>query len=157
MTAPRSWQPGFHGVAMSEPSLAALRRLADTLIPGDRHYPAASVAEVAEFISTHINAADLAVLENEFLGDRRASDGSETEQLISEGVGREAFNLLRSYVYLAYYSSSVVTEAMNRRGIDYHGAPQPAGYEIDLIPPQPTHDRGSYIATDTAERIPGGW
>lgn len=153
---PKSWVPGFHGVTIPEGTARALGAVADVMIPGNQDYPSASAAGVGEFIATHVSGADLEQLEA-LLATLDASDlGSEAvERWLAELEGEDAFVLLRWYVYAGYYASPLVTHAMNLRGIDYHGPPQPLGYRIEVEPPRPEHDRGSYTPTEEVRRVIG--
>jgi hypothetical protein len=150
----KSWAPGFHDVSISEDTLGALRLVADAIIPGDSNYPSASAAGVVEFIVTRISEQDLQQLESLLHTRPPAQHGAEAiRRWLSEAASTEAFTLLRWYVYTAYYASPRVTDAMNRRGFDYHGPPQPLGYRIDVEAPVPDHRRGSYVPTDEVRRV----
>jgi hypothetical protein len=153
---PKSWAPGFHGVVVAESTLRLLEVVADVMIPGDSNYPSGSAAGVPDFIANHISAPDLDQLDG--LLTTLGSADREAEAVgnwLAEAQHEEAFNLLRWYVYTAYYASPLITEAMNRRGIDYHGPPQPLGYRIEEDPPRPQHDRGSYTRTEEVQRVIG--
>jgi hypothetical protein len=151
----QSWYPGYYGVSLSEAAGRALETVADTMIPGDRSYPAATTAGIATFVSEHVSPVERDMLENLLKQLPPGADADDCANWLGavERNDREGFALLRAYVYLGYYSSALVVAAMNKRGLDYHGPPQPFGYQIDAEQPVPQHARGSYTPTEEVSDV----
>lgn len=151
-----SWRPGFYGLRLSDDAAEVLGVVADLMIPGGKAYPAASEARVVEFVEAHLNLSEQDHLEK-LLGDVDAGNREEVENWLREleRSGPDSFAFLRLYVYCGYYSSFRVLAALQERGYDYHGAPQPYGYEIEADPPVPSEPRGSYIPTGEVKNVFG--
>ena len=143
----QSWYPGFHGLTLEPKAAAALTTIADVMIPGDGTYPTASEAGIVRFVADHISPGELDLLMSVLA--RVPVDG--TDETRARWLGdletaeAASFQLLRWHVYTGYYASPLVVAAMNRRGFDYHGPPQPFGYQIATEQPIPRHSRGSYV------------
>jgi hypothetical protein len=68
---------------------------------------------------------------------------------------RDDFLLLRNIVYLSYYESPAVHEAIRAMGFTYNAIPLPAGYAVGRFDPAdtPRHGRGHFVATDDVRRV----
>jgi hypothetical protein len=146
-----TWQPGYHGLAFSSEVRTALTTLADAMVPGAGDYPPASHIGVAEYIEERVDPVQHEAL-TRMLADADLSDsGVWLQRLeVEDPVGMA---LLRYLVYTAYYRADDVVRAINRRGFDYHAAPQPYGYVVPEDIPLPTHGRGRYTPTAEVRRV----
>lgn len=151
------------------PEPALLAAFADTLLPGDDLFPAASAVGahglLAERLRQRLGGEGIdrcaAALLEASGGDRFAD--LRTEQR-SDAVRRletsdpELFELLRSILYYAYYQNPVVVRAIRALGWTYNDAPQPLGYPLAPFDPTPDANlpaapRGSYKPTATIVRV----
>ena len=139
-------RPGYFDVHFGEELKASLMKCVDVLIPGDGFYPSASQASVVDFLETRSSDQDHEKLQwiSGFLEPKGCTEGSMHEL---ENNHAEVFTWFRDFVYHGYYASLLVMDALNRRGYDYHGAPQPLGYQVGDEPPRPGKQRGSFLTT----------
>jgi hypothetical protein len=142
--------PGFYGATLPGATGAALAAVADALVPGDGEWPSASAAGVVRWIEERISPAD-ADWFGELLGGAAGDAAAWLHGL--ESARPVDFATLRAWVYRAYYATPLALEALRRAGSDYHGAPQPWGYDIAQYEQAPSARRGSYIRTEEARRV----
>jgi hypothetical protein len=152
-------------MAETQALAAELAALVDTLIPGDREFPAASAvgaqAKLADRLSV-MRGADALI---ELLATLRALGGplapldpaARTALLARfEQERPEPFLQLRNLAYLSYYDCPAVHEAIRALGFTYHAAPLPEGYAVGRFDPAtdtPHHGRGGYVRTDEVRRV----
>ena len=147
----------------------ALQALADTLLPGDEHFPAASSVGAHGLLAERLR---------ERLGREAIDEIGERLSLASGGVSLaeldeaervaavhrfeqdtpELFAAVRNILYFSYYQSPLVVEAIRALGIPYNDAPQPLGYAIEPFDPTPGQDapaepNGSYVPTASVSRL----
>jgi hypothetical protein len=144
---------------------AEFAALVDLLVPGDGEFPAASEVGVQAKL-----AARLIVLRG---------DGAVTELIqaldarggplakLDEDAGRavlarlerelpDYFLQVRNTVYLSYYESPAVHEAIRAMGFIYNAIPLPRGYDVGKFDPAtdlPRHRRGHFVATGDVKRV----
>ncbi len=143
--------PGYFGQTIPEGVAASLALIADTMIPSGEGYPPAGEAEVVHWISERIAPAELAWLEATLTGVDTTDPAGWLRQL--ETGSPTDFATLRGWIYKAYYLSPAVLGALHRRGYDYHGAPQPYGYEIAPHDHEPEQRRGSFVPIEEVRRV----
>ncbi|MDV3125345.1 gluconate 2-dehydrogenase subunit 3 family protein [Mycobacterium sp. 21AC1] len=133
-------------VEFTEPEARVLEAIADTLIPPDGGFPAASAVGIVDFFGRYVTptgyrAKHFPYLEADVLKELLARLGAgfvsaDADRRVEEIKGlekerEELFSQLRSLVYYGYYSAAEVTMAIQREipaGRDYHGPPLPYGY-----------------------------
>ena len=118
---------------------AELAALVDVLVPGDEAFPPASEVGVQAKLADRwtLMRGDGAV---HALIEALAAAGGPLARL--DGDGRSAvltriererpddFLLVRNIVYLSYYESPAVHEAIRAMGFTYHATPLPIGYDV---------------------------
>jgi hypothetical protein len=144
---------------------AELAALVDVLVPGDGAFPCASEVGVQAKLADRLTLmqGDGAV---HALIEALAAAGGPLARL--DGDGRRAvltriererpddFLLIRNIVYLSYYESPAVHEAIRAMGFTYHAAPLPIGYDVGRFNPAtdtPRHRRGTFVRTDEVRRV----
>jgi hypothetical protein len=144
---------------------AELAALVDVLVPGDDAFPPASEVGVQAKLADR-----LTLMQGEgavrALVDALAKAGGSLARLDRDGriavlaqVERERpddFLLVRNIVYLSYYESPAVHEAIRAMGFTYHATPLPRGYDVgrfDAVTDTPRHGRGAFVATDEVRRV----
>jgi hypothetical protein len=144
---------------------AELAALVDVLVPGDDAFPPASEVGVQAKLADR-----LALMQGDgavrALADALAAAGGPLHGLDNEARGgvlarveRERpddFLLVRNIVYLSYYESPAVHEAIRAMGFTYHATPLPIGYEVGRFEPAtdtPRHGRGAFVRTDEVRRV----
>jgi hypothetical protein len=144
---------------------AELAALVDVLVPGDDAFPPASEVGVQAKLADRwtLMRGDGAV---HALIDALAAAGGPLARLDGDGrtavlarVERERpddFLLVRNIVYLSYYESPAVHEAIRAIGFTYHATPLPTGYDVgrfDAAGDTPRHGRGAFVRTDEVRRV----
>jgi hypothetical protein len=144
---------------------AELAALVDVLVPGDEAFPPASEVGVQAKLADRLTLmrGESAV---QGLIDALAAAGGPLAPLDAGGrtailtrVERERaddFLLVRNIVYLSYYESPAVHEAIRAMGFTYHAIPLPQGYEVGRFEPAtdtPRHGRGVFVPTDQVRRV----
>jgi hypothetical protein len=144
---------------------AELAALVDVLVPGDGAFPCASEVGVQAKLADR-----LTLMRGEgavhALIEALATAGGPLARLDREGrttvlarIERERpedFLLIRNIVYLSYYESPAVHEAIRAMGFTYHATPLPTGYEVGRFDPAtdtPRHRRGAFVPTDEVRRV----
>lgn len=147
------------------PARLELTALVDTLLPGDDIYPPASVASVELMLidrwaksEAYGTIEDLVTLLERFGGPLWSADAEKRAAIVSriESEHPNLFAILRRIVYLSYYQTSVVVDAIASRGHDYRLAPQPQGYllpKFKMDDEAPRHRRGRYLRTEEVRRV----
>ena len=144
---------------------AELAALVDVLVPGDGAFPCASEigvqAKLADRLivmrgegAVHALAQALAAAGGPL--DRLDNDGRRAVLTRIERERPDDFLLVRNVVYLSYYESPAVHEAIRAMGFTYHAAPLPVGYEVGRFDPAtdtPRHGRGSFVRTEEVRRV----
>jgi hypothetical protein len=144
---------------------AELAALVDVLVPGDDAFPPASEVGVQAKLADRLTLmrGERAV---HSLVEALAAAGGMLARLDRDGrtavlarIERERpddFLLVRNIVYLSYYESPAVHEAIRAMGFTYHAAPLPVGYDVGRFDPAtdtPRHGRGSFVPTDEVQRV----
>jgi hypothetical protein len=146
-----------------------LQALADSLLPGDGHFPAASAVGAHGLLAERLRerlGRDAIDEVGEKLLEATGSDSLADldDEVRIEAVRRferdapELFAAVRNILYFSYYQSPLVVEAIRALGIPYNDAPQPYGYLMEPFDPTPGKDapaepRGSYIPTASVSRL----
>jgi hypothetical protein len=146
-------RPGYFGTTFTEGLRAQVAALCDAMIPGDADYPSGSRAQVPAFIEQRATEEDR--VRFTALATRYPLDTAEDAAVALSDLEENdvtTFGWVREYVYHGYYASPRVLAAMQDRGYDYHGAPQPLGYQLPGETARPAAARGSYIATSEVTR-----
>jgi hypothetical protein len=144
---------------------AELAALVDVLVPGDDGFPPASEVGVqAKLADRLIDMRGEGAVR--LLIETLVAAGGPLARL--DGAGRTAvlariererlddFLLIRNIVYLSYYESPAVHEAIRGAGFTYHATPLPAGYDVGRFDPAadtPRHGRGAFVHTDEVRRV----
>ena len=144
---------------------AEFAALVDLLVPGDGEFPAASEVGVQAKLADRLIVlrGDGAVAE---LMEALAARGDPLAQL-DEDAGRavlarlerelpDCFLQVRNIVYLSYYESPAVHEAIRAMGFVYNAIPLPRGYDVgrfDPVTDLPRHGRGHFVATGDVQRV----
>ena len=144
---------------------AELAALVDVLVPGDDAFPPASEVGVQAKLADRwtVMQGDGAV---HALIEALATAGGPLARLDRDGrtavltrIERERpddFLLVRNIVYLSYYESPAVHEAIRAMGFAYHASPLPIGYDVgrfDSASDTPRHGRGAFVRTDAVRRV----
>ena len=133
-----------------------LAALVDTLMPGDSQWPAASVVGVQCVLVSRLlqerGEAELAKVVDA-LGPVASDDEELRVAAVAawEARDKDLFGWVRDAVYLAYYESPFVVQAINARGHTYKLVPHVTGYRLPRFDPDrdtPTHRRGGWVPTD---------
>jgi hypothetical protein len=153
---------------------AILAAVADELVPAGGGFPAPSTVGVVDFIAWYVTPRDRPVThypfagEDEFkasvaeLGPAFVAAETPTRVAVLQRIEVEAptfFSQLRDLVYYGYYSRPAVIGAIRdnlEAGRDYHGPPQPYGYEAGLESWDGVAfpvERGRYTATEDVEPV----
>jgi len=149
------------------PAIAAglLADLADTLVPGDDHWPSAAAVGVQAALATRLieerGEADLARLAQAILqagGPLAGRPEAERVAIVQafEAAEPELFGWVRDAVYFAYYESPFVVAAINAQGHPYRLRPHVKGYPLprfDLVQDTPRHGRGRWLPTDAVRPV----
>ena len=144
---------------------AELAALVDLLLPGDGAFPAASEvgaqAKLADRLIAMRGEGAVAELIEALearggpLARLAANDGRAVLALL-EGELSDYFLLVRNIVYLSYYESPAVHEAIRAMGFTYNAIPLPSGYDVGRFDPatdMPRHQRGRFVATGDVKRV----
>ena len=142
-----------------------LAALVDTLIPGDEGWPAANVVGVQADLATRLvqergEDALEQVLDtlNAEASALLSSDEPSRVAAIAAWEARDPalFGWVRDAVYLTYYESPVVVQAINAHGHRYKLIPHVDGYRLppfDAARDTPRHGRGVWIPTGEVRRV----
>lgn len=142
-------RPGFYGCVLDTDVRAAVRDIADLMIPGSGSLPPAGEI-VAQFVEQRVSPDESAQLS----GVVRALGRINVESLRElEANHPDDFAVLRFWTYQGYYGSPIVAGLMQLGGSAYHGAPQPLGYALDREAPTPSESRGTFIPTNEVKRV----
>jgi hypothetical protein len=144
---------------------AELAALVDVLVPGDGAFPCASEVGVQAKLADRLTlmrdeGAVHALIEALAAAGgplhRLADDDRKAVLARVEREQPEAFLLIRNIVYLSYYESPAVHEAIRAMGFTYNTAPLPRGYDVgrfDPVADMPRHGRGRFLHTDEVKRV----
>jgi hypothetical protein len=146
---------------------AELALLVDTLMPGDELFPAASAVGVQALLAARLvrlrGASAMAELARA-IADAGGPLGALNEPGRNAAVAKmerryaALFDDVVKVVYLAYYESPIVQDAIRALGFTYHAHPLPGGYadqigRYDPARDAPTHRRGNYTRTEEVHRV----
>ena len=160
---------GGEASSVGPPAAAAeLARLADTLLPGDALFPAASAVGVQALLATRLvrlrgasALADLAGAIADAGGPLGPLDEAGRSAVLAQVQHRHAalFDDVLRVAYLAYYEAPIVQDAIRALGFAYHATPLPEGYgaqigRFDPARDAPTHRRSGYTRTEDVRRVP---
>lgn len=163
-------------IAFDDLETAVIEALANTMIPAQGGFPAASDVEIVDFFGryttpTGFRAKHYPYLEEDLLkawltrlGDDfvKADSDTQTQAVLRlEKDDGEFFAQLRSLVYYGYYSANAVTAAIQQlipAGRDYHGPPLPYGYlhcieDWDEVTLSTSGQGAGYVATEDVVRV----
>lgn len=148
-------------------SAAMLAALCETLLPGEGNYPSASVTGIQAVVANRLRdrygnevferlAEDLSIEDRGFLALSDADRADAVRALQADKP--DFFTYLLMAVYLAYYASPAVIEAIRLDGHIYNDAPQPLGYEMTPFSFTPGVDvpfdpKGWFTPTELVARI----
>lgn len=164
-TAPLPGSPaGAPANPSAEPDPTLLAAFADTLLPGDDRFPAASVVGAHGLLAERLrlrlggegldrvaSALSAASPDGPFASAGDAERTAAVDRLAA--AEPELFALLRTILYYSYYQSPLVVRAVRALGWDYNDAPQPLGYHLPPFDPTPGANlpaipRGAYKRTE---------
>jgi hypothetical protein len=146
---------------------AELALLADTLLPGDELFPAATAVGVHHLLASRLAQLRGALALGE-LADAISDAGGPLGVLDDAGRSAAVAKIQRRYAalfddvlrvaFLTYYESPIVQDAIRELGFSYHAHPLPGGYaeqigRFDPANDAPTHGRGCYIRTEDVRRV----
>lgn len=177
--AARSGSRMMHGGYAGVPGLTPTERshvdaIIDTLIPPEDGWPSASELGIADLLTTYLVPEGAPVslyphftrAEFPVIAERIASAvvdaglNARVAQLVSVEAAEPAlFARLRDFVYYVYYGHPAVVALIRgttRYGADFHGGPQPEGYEdtLEHWGDRPLTRRGVFIPTGAVLRAP---
>jgi hypothetical protein len=144
---------------------AELAALVDVLVPGDDAFPCASEvgvqAKLADRLTLMRGEGALHALIEALAAaggplHRLADDDRAAVLARVEHERPDDFLLVRNIVYLSYYESPAVHEAIRAMGFTYHAIPLPIGYDVgrfDSTSDTPRHGRGGFVRTDEVRRV----
>jgi hypothetical protein len=144
---------------------AELAALVDVLVPGDDAFPCASEVGVQAKLADRLTlmrgegAVGALALALDAAGGPLARLDRDDRTAVVARVERERpedFLLIRNVVYLSYYESPAVHEAIRAMGFTYHASPLPIGYDVgrfDAASDTPRHGRGGFVRTDEVRRV----
>lgn len=148
-------------------SAELLAAVCDTLLPGDGHFPRASLTGTQAVVATRLRArygsaifeqlaTDLAPRDIPFAALPDAGRVAALEAL--QSAKPDFFSFLLAATYFAYYATPPVIEAIRLDGHIYNDAPLPLGYDLPIFSFTPGVDiplepKGSFKWTDQMERI----
>ena len=144
---------------------AELAALVDVLVPGDEAFPPASEVGVQAKLADRLmlmrgDGAVQGVVEGlAAAGGPLALLDADGRTAVLTRVERERpddFLLVRNIVYLSYYESPAVHEAIRAMGFTYHATPLPQGYDVGRFDPAtdtPRHGRGAFVPTEEVRRV----
>jgi hypothetical protein len=144
---------------------AELAALVDVLVPGDGEFPCASEvgvqAKLADRLTLMRGEGAVHGLIDALTAcggplARLDEDGRRTVLARIERERPDDFLLIRNIVYLSYYESPAVHEAIRAMGFTYNTAPLPRGYDVgrfDPVADMPRHGRGRFLHTDEVKRV----
>lgn len=142
---------------------ATLAALVNVILPGDATFPSAAEVGVhlwlmekmrAEYdVATIDHVAGLLNQDGEFAAQTADKQTAIIAQF--ERDHPDLFGFMRNAIYLGYYQTPPVVQAVRALGRDYNHAPQPDGYQLAPFDPAtlPEVKRGYYIPTDAVQRV----
>jgi hypothetical protein len=144
---------------------AEFAALVDLLVPGDGEFPAASEVGAQAKLADRliVMRGDGAVAELiqalDACGGPLAPLDQDGGRAVLARLERELpdyFLQVRNIVYLSYYESPAVHEAIRAMGFVYNAIPLPRGYDVGRFDPMtdlPRHQRGHFVATGDVQRV----
>jgi hypothetical protein len=144
---------------------AELAALVDALVPGDDAFPSASEVGVQAKLADRLilmrgqDAVQALIEALAAAGGPLARLDRASRAAVLAKVERERpddFLRVRNIVYLSYYESPAVHEAIRAMGFTYHASPLPTGYDVGRFDPAtdtPGHRRGAFVRTDEVRRV----
>jgi hypothetical protein len=144
---------------------AELAALVDVLVSGDDAFPPASQvgvqAKLADRLTLMRGEGAVHALVEALIaagGPLHRLDGERRVAVLTriERERPEDFLLVRNIVYLSYYESPAVHEAIRAIGFTYHAIPLPIGYDVGRFDPEtetPRHGRGRFVRTEEVQRV----
>jgi len=144
---------------------AEFAALVDLLVPGDGEFPSASAVGVQAKLADRLIVLRGEAAVAELSGALKAcggplaeldEDGRKAALARLEAELPDYFLQVRNIVYLSYYESPAVHQAIRAMGFTYNAIPLPKGYEVGRFDPatdMPRHRRGRFVATAEVERV----
>lgn len=148
-------------------SAELMAAICDTLLPGDGHFPRASLTGTQGIAASRLRARYGGAIFEQLALDLASDDQpfatlSKADRVIAlkdlETAKPDFFMFLLTATYLAYYATPPVIEAIRLDGHIYNDAPLPLGYELPIFSFTPGVDiplepKGSFKWTAQMERI----
>ena len=144
---------------------AEFAALVDLLVPGDGEFPAASEVGTQGKLADRLIVlrGDGAVAEliqalaacGGPLAPLNQADGAAVLARLERELP-DYFLQVRNVVYLSYYESPAVHEAIRAMGFTYNAIPLPRGYDVGRFDPAtdlPRHQRGQFVTTSDVKRV----
>jgi hypothetical protein len=141
---------------------AALRALADSLLPGGEGFPAASETGMVSMLLARLRAVDPALPDRLIAAIAAQGNPPEDAAAWREATARletlepKLFDDLRKYAYLTYYEQPLTIAAIRALGLAYNTSPLPEGYPtepFEIERDAPRHQRGGWIATGAVKPV----
>jgi hypothetical protein len=144
---------------------AELAAVVDLMVPGDGEFPSASEVGAQAKLADRLIVMRGERAVAELIDALSACDGplarldeAGRRAVLArlEGELPDYFLQVRNIVYLSYYESPAVHEAIRAMGFTYNAAPLPQGYQVGRFDPAtdaPRHQRGRFVATEEVERV----
>jgi hypothetical protein len=144
---------------------AELAALVDVLVPGDDAFPRASEVGVQAKLADRLTLLRGERALRELVEALVACGGplvpldKALRTAVLTRIERERPDdllLVRNIVYLSYYESPAVHEAIRAMGFTYHARPLPVGYDVGRFEPAidtPRHGRGAFVPTGEVKRV----
>ena len=144
---------------------AEFAALVNLLVPGDAEFPGASAVGVQAKLADRLIVlrGERAIAE---LSHALVACGGPLAGLDQDGRGAvlarlerelpDYFLQVRNIIYLSYYESPGVHEAIRAMGFIYNAIPLPSGYDVGRFDPAtdlPRHQRGHFVATEDVKRV----
>ncbi|WP_022884700.1 four-carbon acid sugar kinase family protein [Glaciibacter superstes] len=159
--------------ALTESERRTFDALVDTLIPPEDGWPASTALGICDLamryivpdeeelsLYPHLRAAELREILDTTLAPLLGDSAEKRTDFLASLEQRDPslFCLLRDFVYYVYYGhESVVSliSSRSRHGADFHGAPQPLGYDsaLETWGDKPLTRTGAFFRTDDVVRI----
>lgn len=179
-SAARSGSRMMHGGYTAAKPLTEAQRdtfnaLVDTFIPAEDGWPPAAELSLAELATRYLVPDDVelslypnfrvseffALLDDKLPGLSHLEPRARVETVSGfEDEDPTTFRRVLDFIYYVYYGHSDVVEIIRQRtryGKDFHGRPQPTGYDAVLENwgnRRPSAERGTFIATSAVLRAP---
>ena len=147
---------------MTESLSSSAAALLEVMLPGDELFPCGSALGIETLLADRLlesfAPAELDALTAALAAPFASLTPVDRVPLVAR-LQREhpaLFDQLAKTVYLTYYQTPAVQDAIRALGFAYNPTPLPAGYEVgrfDAARDTPRHGRGRFVATDEVRRV----